>query len=559
MTDYIIKSAISLLVLLVLYHLALEREKMHRFNRFYLLFALAFSLVLPFITIPVYVEAEVAPVSFQNTGTTAVIVSPQEQPEESMLPFLITSTYLATILIFFIRFAVNINSFLKKIRQNTKVPFGKATLVLLNERVLPHTFLNYIFISREEYEDGLIEEELYTHELTHVRQRHTLDILFIELLKTIFWFNPLFYLYGRSIRLNHEFLADEQVVHATSNAASYQNLLLQKASGATLALASNLNFSITKKRLQMMTKTTNKTKACVLKAGLAPVVALMLGLMCTEEVIAQQKLADIPSKQVRSIEVNSITQKQHDSIKKANPGKYDGNYKEFGIVTVKYTDDNNRPVTIKDVVKKDATEKPQPSEAFINEIKGIAPERIRKIENEMVSEAEMKQLNEKKSGIADWDPDAKYRKLTVTYVDENGKEAKKIDYIKEKPGVNPTSISGDITSKMGNEDNLIYKGNEVTIQPDFEGKGLAGFYEFINKNLVLPKLPDGNHRTYVSFVVEVDGSVSDVKIMRSPNEELSANVIAVIKQTSGKWIPGEVKEKPVRVGFNLPISVHIQN
>ncbi|WP_297333637.1 M56 family metallopeptidase [Flavobacterium sp.] len=559
MTAYIIKSAISLLVLLVLYHLALEREKMHRFNRFYLLFALAFSALLPFITIPVYIEAEVIPVSFQDTGTTAATAAPQVQPKESMLPLLITIAYLSVTLALFIRFAFNINSFLKKIRLNTKIPFGAAKLVLLDERVLPHTFLNYIFVSREEYENGLIEEELYTHELTHVRQRHTLDILFIELLKTIFWFNPLFYLYGRSIRLNHEFLADEQVVHTTSNAAYYQNLLVQKASGATLALASNLNFSITKKRLLMMTKSTNKTKAAMLKIGIAPVIALMLGFMCTEEVIAQQKLADIPSKQVRSIEVNSITQQQHDSIKKANPGKYNGSYKEFGIVTVKYTDDNNRPVTIKDVVKKDATAKQQPSEVFINEIKGIAPERIRKIENSMVSDNEMEQLKQDHQGIADWDPDAKYRKLTVTYVDENGNEATKVDYIKEKPGVNPTSINGDITSKMGNEDNLIYKGNEVTIQPKFKENGMAGFYEFVNKNLVLPKLPDGTHRVYVSFVVEVNGSVSDVKILRSPNEELSTNIISIINETSGKWIPGEVKDEPVRVSYNLPISINIKN
>jgi hypothetical protein len=559
MTGFLIQSAISLLVLLLLYRLGLEREKMHRFNRFYLLFALVFSLIVPFITIPIYVEAQVVPVSFHDIENTAVMPAPQVQEQESLLPVLIAIAYIAVTLVFFIRFGININSFLKKIRQNTKIPFGKATLVLLNEKVLPHTFLHYIFVSREEYENGLIEEELYTHELTHVRQRHTLDILFIELLKTIFWFNPLLYLYGRSIRLNHEFLADEQVVHATSNAAYYQNLLVQKVSGATLALASNLNFSITKKRLLMMTKTTNKTKAFVLKAGIAPVVALILGLMCTEEVIAQQKLTDIPAKQVSSIEVNSITQKQHDSIKKANPGKYNGNYKEFSIVTVNYTDDNDRPATIKDVVKKDATAKPQPSEAFINEIKGIDPERIRKIENEMVGEAEMKELNEKKLNIADWNPDAKYRKLTVTYVDENGKEAKRVEYIKEKPGVNPTSISGDITAKMGKEDDVIYKGDDVTKQPDFEGKGLAGFYEFINKNLVLPKLPGGSQRVYVSFVIEVNGSVSDIKIMRSPNEELSANVISVIKQTSGKWIPGEAKGKPARVSYNLPISVNINN
>jgi hypothetical protein len=102
------------------------------------------------------------------------------------------------------------------------VKYKNATLVLVDEKTLPHTFLNHIFVNFDDYNQRTIEDELYTHELVHVTQKHTLDILFIELLITIFWFNPLLYLYKKAIQLNHEFLADQKVVESYNNVPFYQ-------------------------------------------------------------------------------------------------------------------------------------------------------------------------------------------------------------------------------------------------------------------------------------------------------------------------------------------------
>jgi len=136
-------------------------------------------------------------------------------------------------------------------------------LILVEEKILPHTFLNYIFINKNDYENRKIEGELFTHELTHVRQKHTLDVLFIEILKTIFWFNPLLIFYKKAIQLNHEFLADEKVVTSYKNVPFYQSLLLEKASwNSNFYLASNLNFLVTKKRLIMMTKPRHIRELC---------------------------------------------------------------------------------------------------------------------------------------------------------------------------------------------------------------------------------------------------------------------------------------------------------
>lgn len=279
--EFLLKSSLCMMVLLTIYHLFLEREKMHRFNRFYLLIALIFSLAVPFISIEIESNIIINPIA-----ATGMIFEKIKAPSGQSISTEIPTDYFAIIawslyglitFLLIIRFAMNIGYFITKVNKNPLLKYGSATLVLMPEKVLPHTFLNYIFINREDHETNAIENELYTHEITHVKQMHTIDILFIEMLKTVFWFNPLLHLYKKAIQLNHEFLADEKVVSSFDNAIFYQKLLLEKAAiGNPFYLASNLNFSLTKKRLLMMTKSTSKTKSAILKAVLIPVVVIGL-------------------------------------------------------------------------------------------------------------------------------------------------------------------------------------------------------------------------------------------------------------------------------------------
>ena len=285
MTDFLIKSFVTMVLLLGLYHLFLEREKMHRFNRFYLLFALAFSIALPFITFTVYKEVTDVQEVFQDEMPMPQFSVAQVEESINYTPYILLGIYLAITLVFVFRFINNLLHFKRAIAANATIKYKNAVLVLLTGKVLPHTFLHYIFINKQEYEDRLIEDELFTHELTHVTQKHTIDILFTEVLLTIFWFNPMLYFYKKAIKLNHEFLADEGVVTHTHNVVNYQKLLLQKAVPATqYHLASSLNFSVTKKRFTMMTKATPKSKALLLKLASLPVIAALIFALCTETV-----------------------------------------------------------------------------------------------------------------------------------------------------------------------------------------------------------------------------------------------------------------------------------
>lgn len=274
MIDFLIKSAISLSVLLAVYHLILEKEKMHKFNRFYLLFSLAFSFIIPFITIEV-VSKIIQPVA--NTGNLPFSKgSFQITKETNYTAYLLGVIYTLITLLLSTRFIRNILKIISKTKTNTIIDYYDAKLVLVSEKNLPHTFLKYIFINETDYKNKNIEAELYTHELAHATQKHSHDILFIEFLKTIFWFNPIFIFYKKAIQLNHEFLADEFVIHYYEDIPFYQSLLVSKANiSKQLFLVSNLNFLVTKKRLLMMTKTTTQTKAILKQIVLIPVLAML--------------------------------------------------------------------------------------------------------------------------------------------------------------------------------------------------------------------------------------------------------------------------------------------
>ena len=290
MTDFLIKSTIPLVTLLLVYFLLLEKEKMHLFNRFYLLFGLVFSLVIPFITIEIIEEITIPIIqnsTIQINQGNFVIVE-----ETNYLPIILWSIYGLVTTLFSIRFLSNLLKINSKINSNKSVDYKNAKLILLEEKVLPHTFLNYIFINETDYKNRKIETELFSHELTHVVQKHTFDVLFIELLKTIFWFNPIFIFYKKAIQLNHEFLADEKVIATYNNVSFYQNLLLSKANSIpTYYLTSNLNYSLTKKRLIMMTKTTSQAKAILKKIAILPFIFGLVYFLCFKTVAQENNVS----------------------------------------------------------------------------------------------------------------------------------------------------------------------------------------------------------------------------------------------------------------------------
>ncbi len=288
---YLLKSALCLGILFGFYKLALEGKAMHHFKRFYLLASLVFSFTIPLITFT-YQAAEAPQITpiFQEYVET--VSAPSQVPQVIKVDYtntIIWGIYLLGVFIFGTRFIVNLVRLKRKIHQAELHPSSHFTLALLEQVIVPHSFLKWIFVNRESYTQQEIAPEVLAHEATHVRQKHSLDIIAIEFIQVIFWFNPLVWLYKDSIKLNHEFLADQGAIVDKSNIAIYQNILLSYASSAHhTALESPFNYSLTKKRIVMLSQSFSRKKVVLRALLLIPVVTICL-LFFNQGIIAQEK------------------------------------------------------------------------------------------------------------------------------------------------------------------------------------------------------------------------------------------------------------------------------
>ena len=309
---YILKSMGCLTLLLFFYHLILEKEKMHNFNRFYLLGSILFSFLIPLATITIDKVVDEPIILNDTLENQAILENTTPIIAEVVFDYnlLFIGIYILVSFIFLIRFGRNLFKIIKKIKRNELINYKNAVLVLVDDKILPHTFWKYIFINKNDYYTHKIEEELFTHELTHVTQKHTLDVLLIEFFQAIFWVNPLFIFLKKSIQLNHEFLADESVINQYKNTFHYQYLLLNKAAwNNEYYLASNLNYSLTKKRLEMMTIQSSPTKILLKKLAIIP---LLIGFifLFAERVEAQEYIETI-TEQPENVQKTKFKKKEN--------------------------------------------------------------------------------------------------------------------------------------------------------------------------------------------------------------------------------------------------------
>jgi beta-lactamase regulating signal transducer with metallopeptidase domain len=453
MTVFLIKSTLSMLVFLLFYKLVLEREKMHRINRFLLIFALIFSIMIPFVTFELISENPIVTPSISSYVIPEIYIGNQMQTTAPIFTFenILRSIYTFGFLVFLFRFVRNLILLLRRIHEGEKIKKDGFTLVLIQDEMLPHSFWNYVFVNRNEYENNLIDDELFVHEKAHITQKHSLDILFIEALQILFWFNPLIYLYKKAIKLNHEFLADQKVNETFKEVVQYQKLLLQKAVGNLVPIASNLNYSITKKRFVMMTKNQSKLMT-ISKVSFS--LLLFGALFFTFSVKAQEK--DFHEETFKFL--------------------YERYYKEYP----EYFD----------------------------------PETKKPLEDKLRLEIETDSNGEKS--------------LVVQFKD---KKHKAIDDQEE-----------------------IYIKPEV--RPEFEG-GLEKFLKYVHKNLKMPNFEkDVEGMVIVKFVVEKDGSISNINMLKDP-VGIEKEVIEMF-ESCPKWKPATQDGKPVRAECVFPINVNIK-
>jgi bla regulator protein blaR1 len=299
---YLLKFIGGSTLLWVVYHFGLEQEKMHRFKRFYLLCSLGFTLVVPLISLPWFAKESVDAPVLNAALVQGVQFTPQiAQPQASSIPLesILWVIYSVIAAILLLRLLHNLYQAMVMQTKGEKLQHAGVPLVILPEHIPTHSFFSTIYINPKDFAEESATAIL-AHELAHVRQGHSWDILFVEVLRVLFWFNPVLYAYKRAIQLNHEFLADEAVIQQASiDIPTYQYLLLDKiAQAQQLRLVQQFDYFNTKKRMMMMLKKTQSSNVFWKKALVLPLFLSLLLMLC-EEVHAEKELPQgnaLPSK-----------------------------------------------------------------------------------------------------------------------------------------------------------------------------------------------------------------------------------------------------------------------
>ncbi len=318
---YILKSAACLAVFYLFYKLLMSRDTFHRFNRFALLGLLVLSSLLPLV------EASVnSPAAVQETMLTLeqLLLMADIQPEgESMAAATPSATvlwlraallvYLTGIVFFIVRNLCSLARLDRLIRQGKRealdsyLPDRKeknVRLVVHDHDIAPFSWMHWIVIARKDLEEN--GREILIHELAHIRNRHSWDLLLADLCIFVQWFNPAAWLLKQELQNIHEYEADETVLREGVNARNYQMLLIKKAVGTRLySMANSFNHSSLKKRITMMLKEKSNPWARAKYLYILPLAALAVTAFARPEVSA---VAD----EISAVKV--IAPAVHDSI-----------------------------------------------------------------------------------------------------------------------------------------------------------------------------------------------------------------------------------------------------
>jgi len=259
--NYLVESGISLSLFAMVYFLFLRRETFFNVNRWFLLFSVGFSAILPLLHIAVFEpqpimlpEVTVTPYINLLSEVTVYAAGFTHKTESFVLSYSIFGyLYLLGLVFFSLKLLWQIRQIYVLIRRNQVIPEGKIKLVVLNREISPFSFLNYIFISNNlRTKEGW--ENMLEHERQHIQQGHTFDVLVLEMIAVFQWFNPFFWLFRRALRENHEFLADQAVLAHGAKPSWYKQILINQYVGDQIVLANNFNYSLIKIRIKMMSK-----------------------------------------------------------------------------------------------------------------------------------------------------------------------------------------------------------------------------------------------------------------------------------------------------------------
>ncbi len=525
---YLLEASLILLLLFTFFLLFLRHRASPLLNRFYLLSALMFSMVVPLISIPV---------NTAGNGNSSFLLQPASKAW-NLLPELIIRggadqpavaegtiemnwqqyalyLYFAGIFISLLLTAGRIRKIYQLIRQYPfrYSPEKEYKIAPTSGKLPTFSFLHYIFWDNTAPLNETEARLVLQHERAHVRQHHSIDNIFLEFIKALLWFNPLIYIYRYSLRQVHEHLADRYALGQAEPESYFSLLVKQTLRQANIPLASQFFQHNTLNRIRMLQTKSNRN---ILRATLG---ALIFGLIffvaaCQDESLPETKdqitsaAAEVEEKESSHLLMLDIEYPENQKENNSNNMALISEGSEIIYVF------GNAKYTISD---------------FKNE------EIRKKVENA----------------------------LTNTPREELGENGGKIPHIvlkiadhKIKPGPNLEKMNAKLNK--GNKPSPVSeKGHrlfEVVEESPKPVGGMDAFYRQLAETLVYPEqaISKGvEGRVYVQFVVEPDGSVTEVKTVKGLGAGCDEAAVEAIKKTM--WNPGKQRDQEVAVRMVIPV------
>ena len=556
---YFLKINVAIALFYAFYRLFFHKDTFFHWRRMALLCFFAISLLYPLLNIQGWIKAHEPMVAMADLYATILL------PEQLVTPTQETVINWQEVIMQFAK--IIYWSIIRLHFQCSKSNIQGVRVHLLKKETGPFSFFHWIFIHPQSHTESEISE-IITHEETHARQYHSVDVLFSEIMCIFCWFNPFIWLMKREVRGNLEYMADHRVLETGHDSKSYQYHLLGLAHHKAAAnLSNSFNVLPLKNRIKMMNKRRTKEIGRTKYLMFLPLAAILM-IVSNIEMVARttEKFAKeitLPQgtkgKEVTETQIKSVPDSVVFQVVEEMPD-FPGGMKalmDYLSKNVKYPAEAHTigaqgRVIVSFTVKKDGS---------------IADTKVERSVNPYLDKEAMRVI----AAMPKWKPgkqrgEAVNVKFTVPVAFRlSNPEPPKAEEIKQSDldevvvvgyGPQEDSTPGAVGVKEENADQAF---TVVETMPKFP-EGQAGLMRYLARSIKYPVIAQKNKeqgRVIIQMIIGTDGSLSNVKVLRSVSPSLDAEAIRVVSNMP-KWEPGMQKGQAVPVKYTLPITFRLQ-
>ncbi|MEX8547780.1 MAG: TonB family protein [Mucilaginibacter sp.] len=516
---YLILANLYLALFYGFYLLLLRKETYFMLNRIYLVSAAVLSFFIPMMQAEwvknLFITQKVQQTIYYIDPGFVYQVSPSAESGFTVSQFFTAVYWLVTMLLL----ARLIYRFVKLKRYLQSAETGLA----------------FSFFGKVKVDENLPQQDvILQHEMVHVAQLHSADVLLFEALAILNWFNPVIYFYRKAIKHNHEFIADRDAISFGVDKSDYALLLLSQSMGIEPNTLTNsfFNQSLLKQRIMMLHKNPSR-RAALLKYGLsAPLFAAMLVL--TSATVSEQKtIQQISDNFGSDIPVNSVVMNIGESV--SSPLKTTSAEKG----TVKTVSDLKGKV-VNPLGKPMANVKVQYEQNNFS----TTTDEDGDFEIPNYTERAIVTFKSPDSTVLVTTFDHVAGKLKIVVFEDKAMAKARANMLVVKPSSEPGVVSFASVEKP----------------PSFPG-GEEGFANYLAKSIHYPKEAKDKNiqgRVIISFIVEKDGKLTNLKVLRDIGGGCGPEAVRVLEE-SPNWNPGLQNSKPVRVSFTMPVNFSLND